>query len=69
MEAMKMKMKTGIALLLLICLLLSMVACASSDPEDNEKNVRELTIVVTADNISQLEDYPYLKKVDLTGST
>ena len=31
--------------------------------------VGQLTLVVTADTISQLEDYPYLKEADLTGST
>lgn len=32
-------------------------------------SVGQLTLVVTADTISQLEDYPNLKEVDLTGST
>ena len=32
-------------------------------------SVGQLTLVVTADTISQLEDYPYLKEADLTGST
>ena len=31
--------------------------------------VEELSIVVTAEDIGQLEDYPNLKRVDLTGST
>lgn len=41
-------------------------------PETTEApnySVGQLTLVVTADTISQLEDYPYLKEVDLTGST
>lgn len=63
-----MKMKTGLALLL-ICLLMAGLAACDSGPEGDGKNVQELTIVVTADTISQLEDYPYLKKADLTGST
>lgn len=32
-------------------------------------SVAQLSLVVTADTISQLEDYPYLKEVDLSGST
>lgn len=68
MEAINMKMKTGLALLLICSLLLGMVACKPSS-KDNNKNVTELTMVVTDDTISQLEEYPYLKKVDLTGST
>lgn len=32
-------------------------------------SIAQLTLVVTADTISQLEDYPNLKEVDLTGST
>lgn len=31
--------------------------------------VEELTVVVTEEDISQLEDYPNLKRLDLTGST
>ena len=65
-----MKMKKGLALLLACLLVLGMAAC-SSDPTntDDPKNVRELTKVVTADTISELENYKNLKKVDLTGST
>lgn len=68
MEAIDMKIKTGLALLLICLLMLGMAAC-NSDPKDEGKNAQELTMVVTADSISQLDDYPYLKKVDLTGST
>lgn len=63
-----MRIKRGLALLLVCLLVLGMAAC-DSGPEDGGKNVQELTMVVTADTISQLEDYPYLKKADLTGST
>lgn len=61
-------MKKRILLVLLICLLMLGMAACNSDSEDT-KNVTELTMVVTADTISQLDDYPYLEKVDLTGST
>lgn len=63
-----MKIKTGLALLL-ICLLMVGLAACGSDSKDDGKTAQELTMVVTADTISQLEDYPYLKKADLTGST
>lgn len=33
------------------------------------EHVEDLTIVVTEADISQLEDYPHLKRLDLTGST
>ena len=68
MEAINMKIKTGLALLL-ICLLMVGLAACDSNPKDNDKNATELTMVVTNDTIYQLEEYPYLKKVDLTGST
>lgn len=45
----------------------------NADPTETTQapnySVAQLTLVVTADTISQLEDYPYLKEVDLTGST
>lgn len=41
----------------------------SSEPTEPNYSVAQLSLVVTADTISQLEDYPYLKEVDLTGST
>lgn len=41
----------------------------STEPTTPNYSVGQLTLVVTADTISQLEDYPYLKEVDLTGST
>ena len=40
-----------------------------TDPTETNFSVAQLSLVVTADTISQLEDYPYLKEVDLTGST
>lgn len=42
---------------------------AETPTEAPNYSVAQLTLVVTADNISQLEDYPNLKEVDLTGST
>lgn len=38
-------------------------------PTQPTEPIRELTTVVTADTIAQLEDYPALERVDLTGST
>lgn len=38
-------------------------------PTQPTEPVRELTLVVTADTIAQLEDYPALERIDLTGST
>lgn len=49
-----------IALLLLV--ILALAACGKT----RQQTVK---MVVTADNISQLEDYPNLKEADLTGST
>lgn len=53
---------------LLALLLLS--GCAAEKPEPaSEPTVEQVTMVVTADSIRRLEDYPELKKADLTGST
>lgn len=41
----------------------------TTEPTAPNYSVAQLSLVVTADTISQLEDYPYLKEVDLTGST
>ena len=61
-----MKKKILIAALLVCALLLTLAGCKSAkDPNE----VQELSLVVDADSISQLADYPNLKKVDLTGST
>lgn len=63
-----MKKKLLITALLVCALLLTLAGCNSGKPTD-PKDVRELTMVVNADSISQLADYPNLEKVDLTGST
>lgn len=62
--------------LLLAAVLLGLLAgCGAApqviptEPTVTEPPVTELTIVVTEDNIHQLEDYPDLQKLDLTGST
>ena len=61
-----MKNKLVIAAVLVCVLLLGLAGCQTSqDPKD----VRELTMVVDADSISQLEQYTKLEKVDLSGST
>ena len=66
-----MKKRLFTVAVLLIAMLLVLCACdmQSSVTDSEKKNVRELTLVVTAENISQLESYPNLKRVDLSGST
>ena len=62
-------MKRTLSLLTLLAVfLIALTACDNTDTQNN-KGIRELKLVVTAENISQLEDYPNLKRVDLTGST
>ena len=63
-----MKNKIGLALLLVLVLVLSLCGC-NNQPGTKPSEVREVKTVVTAENISQLEDYPALEKADLTGST
>ncbi len=48
---------------LLVLLLLTLAACNGKNKQQTVK------LVVTADTISQLEEYPNLKEADLTGST
>ena len=66
-----MKRKLILAAVLLVVAALAFTACNMQLPGSNgdKKNVRELTLMVTAENISQLEEYPNLKRVDLSGST
>ena len=55
---------------MVFALVFPLTGCNNGDSADQSKeNVSELTLVVTEDSISQLDDYPNLKKVDLTGST
>ena len=49
-------------LILLLVLVLCLAGCKTESPE-------ELTLVLTASDFTQLEEYPNLKKLDLTGST
>ena len=63
-----MKKKLALSLLLVFVLVISLCAC-NDQPGNNPEPIRELTMVVTAENISQLENYPDLKKADLSGST
>lgn len=53
-------------LVLLLALLLCLAGCKSDPPE---AKIEELALVLTDADISQLEKYPNLKKLDLTGST
>lgn len=63
-------MKKRFVLVIALTVALLMVLAACGDGSTGNKNgVRELKLTVTADNISQLEEYPNLKRVDLTGST
>lgn len=69
-----MKKNRLIAVLLIFALMLSFAGCGATPDEDESKDskpdkVTELTMVVDEDSISQLDNYPDLKKVDLTGST
>ena len=57
--------------LLVGLLALALTACGwqpGGEPE-TEPPVEELSMVVTAENIMELEQYPELKRVDLSGST
>ena len=63
-----MKKRLLIAAVLVCALLLALAGCKNATPTD-PKDVTHLTMVVDADSISKLADYPNLKKVDLTGST
>ena len=70
-----MNMKKTLLLCLLAALLL-LVGCqqedapaVTTDPPETDPPVEQLTLVVTEDTISQLEAYPALKRLDLTGST
>ncbi len=66
-----MKRKLILAAVLLVAAVLVFTACDMQLPgaDNDKKNVRELTLVVTEEDISQLEEYPNLKRVDLSGST
>ena len=58
-----------------IALILSLASGCQGGPlpgeakEETQPPVETLALVVTEENISQLEDYPHLKYLDLTGST
>lgn len=64
-----MKKRIVIAVALVCLLLLGLAACNTKSVTSDPKNVRELTMVVDANTISQLEQYTKLQKADLTGST
>ena len=69
-----MKNKRFIAALLAFAIMLGMVGCgkAPNDEDSKEtdpKSVTEVTMVVDENTISKLDNYPSLKKADLTGST
>ena len=69
-----MKKNRLIAALLVCAMVLTLVACGTTSEDEptkskNPKKVTELAMVVDENTISQLDDYPYLQKVDLTGST
>ena len=63
-----MKKRFILAVALLCALLMGLSACDSNQPSNNN-GVRDVKLIVTAENIAQLEDYPNLKRADLTGST
>ena len=67
-----MKKERCIRLLLLICVMLFAACGKTGEPgrtESTAPDVEEITLVVTEQTIHQLEDYPNLKKADLSGST
>ena len=67
-----MKKERCIRLLLLICVMLCAACGKTGEPgrtESSAPDVEEITLVVTEQTIHQLEDYPNLKKADLSGST
>ena len=67
-----MKKERCIRLLLLICVMLFAACGKTGEPDRTESSVpdvEEITLVVTEQTIHQLEDYPNLKKADLSGST
>ena len=61
-----MKKRLIVLVTVLAVLLLALAAC---DMFVNKDEVQDLKLVVTAENIGQLEEYPNLKGVDLSGST
>ena len=68
-----MALKKGLLLWLLTAVLL-LSGCGQDVPQETlpletEPPVEQLALVVTEDTIGQLEEYPSLKYVDLTGST
>ncbi len=56
-------MKKLLVRILLVLLAVCLAGCAQENRQEH------LQLVVTEDSISQLEDYPNLKSVDLSGST
>ncbi len=59
-------MKKTALRIFLVLLALCLAGCASDIPPETQAS--HLTMVVTQDTIKQLEDYPDLKSVDLSGS-
>lgn len=59
-----MKKKLSILIVLALLLLCGLTACHNPN-----EDVLDLNCIVTAEDISQLEEYPNLQTVDLTGST
>ncbi len=60
-----MKQKIILTLSLLLLLFTALAGCK----EQEKSSIEELSIIVTEDNIQQLEEYTELKKLDLSGST
>ena len=63
-----MKKKISLTLLLVFVLVFSLAGCNNS-PDVGCETIREVKMVVTAQDIALLETYPHLEKADLTGST
>ena len=72
---MKLTKSTLICLLLVCALIFALPGCgkeeapATEAPTETTAPVEQLALVVTEEDISQLEQYKELKELDLTGST
>jgi len=72
---MKLTKNALFGLIMAAVMLFALVGCQKTEEVPTSETTREttpfeyMTLVVTADDIAQLEQYPSLKEVDLTGST
>ena len=66
-------MKKLLLAVVLVCALLVLAGCGNdtntTEPQTDPENIKELSLVVDALSIADLDKYPNLEKLDLTGST